>query len=796
MAIAVWSNWSPAGSNSMRVGADYTIDPVDTNTATFHIHYWFYVQTQYTYSGDVQALNFAGWFGGSQGYTLSSPPNGVTLVAERDAYYNYVDWGSNPGNIQVSATVSGAYNGSAPSLFLDIPIWTRPYAPPNPPPATDFHRDSDTQIWCSWTSGATGQRPWTSVSIDKQGFGTAGWGPWVGVATVHSPGVAFADNAVTTNKIWAYRIRSNNTVGTSAWVYPTWVYTTPAAPTLVKAVLGPTGTTIPITWKINHYSAASTTLVIERSVAGGAYAGVASGLAWNTTTWTDPTPGAGTNQYRIRSSNNGNGGAALTSAWATSNVVATVVAPLAPTQLAPSGTAVDVQYVGATLTWLHNPGGDFAAQSHYTIETSDDGGAVWDPLVTNVASAVSSHTLAAGVLTNGVTYLWRVKTQGGTTAAFGPFSTAATFTAETTPTATLTAPVDPLVALPLSTTWVYNQDESVPQAAWEARLYAADGATLLEQQTGSGTTDNTPFAYPVTDGVTYVVAVRVQSGSGMWSAWATTTTTVDLPPPAPVHIEPTYDPCTGVMVLYLWSEVPDVGEVAVDYVTVERRVAGGDWVVIARDIAVPTTILDMLPLTNGLNEYRVTSFSTTPSVVVNPIVTAAGTDGGTGSPLWAFVSYGQGFSTVLRVRGDLNIQDKPSRVQNEQPFLGRRKPVLLTGIGISRQLSVSGSLRYADPCPPEDTCRYDSPPNDWLDAAWNAGVVAYRDYTGRRFFASIDLQVTDGWWSGNASLSMTLVEVDYVELGGVLFGGALDGGTTMGSETIPGLCAIIDGGSP
>lgn len=792
--MPTWGEWSYSGGNGMRVGVDVQGSAVDTNSASYNIHYWWYVQTQFNYSGDVQALNFAGCYGGNQGYTLNSGHNGVTLVAERDCTHNYTTWGSSPGVMQVASSVSGAYNGSTPGMFLEFAIPARPYAPPNNPAAVTATRNSDTSMTITWGNTATAQRPWTSVSIGVSRWGTSGWTHFGYFTTIGGGSTSFTDNNLSPNYLYIYTVRANNTVGSSAGVAAAAVGMTPAAPSNVQAVLGPTGTTIPITWIRNHYSwVPNITQRIERSVAGGAYAQVATGLAEGVTSWEDPAPGGGTNQYRVKAFL---APGSLSSGWGTSNVVSTVVPPLAPNNLDPDGTAADVEFVGATLTWTHNPGADYAAQTHFTIETSDDGGAVWDALATNVASATSSYTLAPGVLTNGVTYLWKVATQGGVTAAFGPFSTPATLDAETTPTVTLTAPVDPLVALPIGAAWTYAQAEAVPQTAWEAVLYAADGVTILEVQAGAGATAATTFAHPVADGVTYVVAVRAMSGSGMWSEFDTAETTVDLPPPAPVNIDATYDPCTGVVVLELTADAPGVGEVAVDTVTVERRVAGGDWVVLAAGMAVPTTILDMLPLTNGVNEYRATGYSLTPSVSVNPIVTVNGTDGASGSPLWAFVNYGPGWSNVLRVRGDLAIQDKPSRVQAEQAFLGRRKPVLLTGIGIGRELSVSGTLRWADPCPPTETCRYDSPPNDWLAAAWDGGVVAYRDFTGRRLFASIELQIDDGIWRGNASLAMKLTEVDYLEIGGVLFGAALDGGAPSGEGLAEGLCDLVDGGVP
>lgn len=799
--MTAWGSWSSAGGNAMRVGADWQFDGVDTNTVTFHAHIWFYVQNQYNYSGDAQALNYAGYIGGSDGYTLTAGHDAITLVAEKDVYWNYGSWGSSPGNIQISATVSGAYNGSTPTIFLDLPVPARPYANPNSPFALTSTRNSDTQATLNWFNDSNPQAPYTGLIIEISEYGNTGWTAGGNYWIVAQPGgtaTSFTHYGLSPNHLYAFRIRSTNTVGSSNVVYFPWVYLTPAAPSNVASSLGGAGTTITTTWVSNHYSDGTQTLEIDRSVAGGAYASVVTGLAWNVTSWTDPTPGAGTNQYRVRAYGPQNGG--MPSAWTVGNSVATVVAPLAPTLLHPDGTAADTQFVGAVLTWTHNPGGDQAAQTHFTIESSVNGGSTWQARATNIASAVSSWTLPAGVLNNGLTILWRVKTQGGVTAGFGPFSDPATITSEQTPTVTIdpVVTVDPTIALPMQVAWFYAQAQGIPQTLWVANLYAADGTTILEQQFGQDAGGGpVSFAYPIVDGVTYWVGVQAMSGSGMWSAWATFETTVDLPPPAPTALVATYQPCTGTMSLELTSAAPGAGESAVESLKVERRVMGGTWVMLTQGIDPTTTMLDLVPLTNGVNEYRVTSTSSVPSMLVNPVVTVSGTDGQHLGPgrdgLWVFVNYGPGFASVLRVHSDLSIQDSPARTQNGQPFLGRRKPTLLSGIGVSREVSVSGRLRFTDPCPTVDNCRYDSPPTDWITAGQDADIICYRDFTGRRIFASLDgVRITDEIWPGNASLGFKATEMDYIEPGGVLQEQVIDGNLLF-CQDAP---ADIDGGGP
>lgn len=776
--MAIWGDWHNVGGNGLRVGADYSYSAVDTNSGQFWIHYWFYVQSLYNYSGDVQWLNYAGCLGGSDQYTLNSGHGGITLVAEHDCGYNYSTWGSSPGNIDLCFSVSGAYNGSTPGLCLYLPIPARPYAAPNNPSNVNAWMDvGQTSASITWDNNPTAQRPPETMVIQHQTWGVEGWSGWYEQRQYGTtgPNGAVVWDGLATNKIHTFRLIAANSAGYSGWVDAPWVYFPPAAPTGAASQLDP-AQTITTTWTNNHYSGQPfITYRIERSVNGGVWTQVVAGLAEATTTWTDPTPGAGPNQYRVKAYLDKSGG--ISSAWSTGNIVSTIVPPLAPTLLSPNGVAIDTNALGVTLTWQHNHGGDSAPQSHYTIEKSNDGGANWTALAgaTNVASTTSSHTVAAGVLANANTWLWKVKTQGNTGAAFGPFSSAATITAKTTPVVGLdpNAPADPTVQLPLLISWVFSQAQGDTEAEWVADLYAADNVTLLEHRGASDSATSTVFTYPLIDQDTYWVRVRAKSTSGQWSNWVSAQTTIDLPPPADVTLTAFYQPCTGVVQLALVMETPQPGEVLVDTVVVERSINGGPWVVLIRGLTLPNTILDTLPITNGLNEYRVTAVSLAPSVKVMPAVQCLGTDGAKGAGLWVFLSYGAGFGSVLRVHSDLDIDEATSRVGADQAFRGRRKSVALFGENRTREVKVSATLAWRDldclvPEPP-GTCRFDSPPTDWTTAGQEAGMVCYRDFTGRRVFGRLTgLSVKDGMWPGNASVGFQVAEDDYTEAAGVL----------------------------
>ena len=83
------------------------------------------------------------------------------------------------------------------------------------------------------------------------------------------------------------------------------------------------------------------------------------------------------------------------------------------------------------------------------------------------------------------------------------------------------------------------------------------------------------------------------------------------------------------------------------------------------------------------------------------------------------------------------------------------------GDNTTYEVDVSGALFYEDPCGGADPCRYDSAPREWEEAGRRAGMVAYRDFHGRRFFAMLGaVKVDHGVPVGHARVSFTLTQVD------------------------------------
>ena len=748
----------------MRVGVEVSTSPVTSASTRVLFTFAVWTQNQYQYSDD-QVLTYGGDAGGGTTSYNNSSGSAAVLRSTQTAYYNYTTSGSSPGNTSFSATVSGAYNGVTPSVLVTPIIPARPYALPAVPTGVSAVRGDDTQITLSWTPHATTAAPYTSQTVQMRTYAGAAWGAWVTVASASSGATSYTKTGLSSNHGYQFQVRSNNSAGSSAFVASGVVLMTPAAPAGVASAVVASGAQVTTTWTDPSYAYAPSpiTFSVQRSVAGGAFSTVTTGIAQGTHTWTDPSPGAGTNQYQVAAVQ---ATGALTSDFTLGNLVSTIVAPLSPTALSPNGTGADFSRA-LTLHWQHNSGGDQAPQSHFSIEWSNDYGVTWHALTTGVASTTAAYVVPANTLSNGITYQWHVKTEGVVSGGYGPWSSVASMTGSATPTVTLSLPVVATHTVPLIAAWAYNQDQSSPQAEWQAILYAADGVSVLESQASTGAASTTTFVYDLVDQQSYVTTVRARSGAGVWSDWATVTTVFTLLPPAAAILTLTYQECTGEMTLHVEVAAPVGGvTVAVESVALERMVDGGDWVTLAHGLIAPVDFIDPLPLTNGINSYRATTTSATPSNFTGNVVTALGTDGGPSSGLWTLLTFGDGFSTTLRAHGEPKVSGTTGRTSSVQAFLGRPKPVLLMGTNTTRTVTVTASLNFNALCvvvDPDD-CTFDSPPVGWSDAGTLAEIVCFRDFTGRRVFGTLsDITVTDANWPGKAAITYTVTETDFTE---------------------------------
>lgn len=557
MAIT-WGAWKYDNNigNGMRVGVEPSWSAVNSGSAAVTASFKVYTQNRYAYQ-DFQELVFSGTAGsGSFSYNNQGPgspsPNAPVLRTTRTYTYSYASgqYGTSPGSRTFTATVTGAFNGVVPSVTVTTAIPARPYSAPATPSNVTATRNSDAEVTLNWTRNATAAAPYSSQLIEMATFSGSTWSAWTSVGTVSGTATSYVKTGLSANRVYSFRIRSQNSAGNSGYATasPT-VYMTPAAPSNVTAAMNSNGTSITLTWTNNSYRPTPpNTATIQRSVAGGAYTTVATGVNYDGP-WVDNSPGVGTNVYRVTIVGQTNG---PNPPYAQSNTVTTVVVPLAPTQLSPNGQAVDFTRP-VTFTWKHNHGGDGAAQSRFTIRYSSNGGASWTTLANSIVSTSSSYVVPANTLSNGVPYQWQVQTQGIASVGFGPFSASATTTGSTTPNVVITSPEAITTTGRMTVEWTYSQDEGSPQGSWTASLSDISdpgNEKIVGYKTG---TSETSYEFPtrLIDGHTYRVALQVTSGQGVSTLVLSVDTEVHFPVPAPVNLDAEYQPCSGTILLQM-----------------------------------------------------------------------------------------------------------------------------------------------------------------------------------------------------------------------------------------------------
>lgn len=771
-----WSGWHMVGGNGMRVGVDVAVSAVTQSSSTVTFTYDVYTDNAWQYD-DFQWLTFGGNSSGTVNYN-NTQAQGAIRRATRQYTYTYPagSFNTSPGSTSFYVAVGGAYNGSAPGITVTTPIPPRPGGAVAPPTGVALTRDTDQAWTLTWEPQPTGLAPYVSQGVYMQTLvqgSSGGWawqpGPTTNhyslLATVGPEVSSYSQSNAGPNLAYRAGVIANGRFSASPLAASNYMLTTPAAPSGLAVERGAGGSTATLYWEGQHPPGVGVVYQIEYRLDGGPWTSEVADLAEQAVSWQAVLPGQGTVEYRIRAHHPGQ---PISSVWRYFAPVANAFPPLAPVALAPDGQARDA-YQPIELTWRHRNAGDGARESAYEVRWSGDGGATWTSTGQQASVGLgSSHTIPGGTLPNGPTWQWQVRTWGVTSAGPGAWSASATLPTSTTPAVLITAPGATQEQVPLTATWVYSQPESFPQVRWEARLYAAAGSdptlpnSLVEQRDGTGAAGSVTFTHRIEDGSHYRVEVRAQSSAGLWSPWAAADTVVDLPLPAEPTVSGSYDVCTGVVVLQLDSLAPLPGEALITHVALERRISGGDWVTLAESLPLPTTFVDTLPSTVGENLYRVTAWSGAPSwrtleVVVNGLDGPGSTDG-----LWVFLSYGAGFEHVLRFRGDPGIGTSSGRTRKAQHFAGRQAPVLLIGENTQYVVDVAGSLHYADAagCGGVDPCRYDSPPRDWEAAGLEAGMVAYRDFHGRRMFGMLsDVQVQHRL-IGHADVSFSLTRVD------------------------------------
>lgn len=734
--------WEYGGGNGMRVGIDPSTAAVTHASTTVVLSFAAYTENQYNYD-DFQTLTFGGSAGsGTYDYNnQSSTGSGDVLRTTRTYTYTYPagSYGTSPGSVTFSATVSGAYNGVTPSHTVTVAIPARPYGVPAAPTAATVARVSDTSHTITWTSHSTTGEPYSSVEVQRSTDG----GAWARIATLGNVS-SYTDTTTSANHQYQWRVRASNSAGTSGFSSTQVLATTPAAPGAPTAVKTPAGS-ITLTWTDNSpYNSG----VEVWHASAGVWDGAPLASVGNVTTWThtSPSPSA-SHQYRLRATTST---PALSSVDSPASNTVTILAPPNPPSglTPPPPSAVDAT-TALVLSWVHNPT-DTTAQTKYEVQHRVVGAGSWTSTGT-VTSTASTHTLAAGTYANGVTIEWQARTWG-LHATASAWSSSATVVLSAIPTATIATPTTVWGSATLTATWAYYDPEAGGQYGWRATL--SKGSTVVESLSALDAATTATFATRLQNGQTYTVTVAVCDPTGQWSLDDSATFTVTYDPPPTPTITATFSPDTGATTVTIVNPGTAVGEVDVAYNQVWRA-QGSGWVLVADQAPVGGTVTDNIPPLGTTVTYMAVAVSATPSTAMSAQV-----DVDTSGAKWAFFNGGADFGLSIRLSSNVSFDVESGLEKALHRFAGRARPVEFAGTGTTRTVNLSGTL-FAPWVAVTDE------PSTWADIealAMLPGPHCFRDPSGIRIFGSVAPAQVRGMGVGaTRSVGLTLTETDWSE---------------------------------
>lgn len=520
---------------------------------------------------------------------------------------SYADSGLTPGTLYkyqvfANSTVGANLNsGTAASNSIQSE------ATPAAPTGLTATRNTDTSFALSWANTVSTTAPYDNVNVQR--FDAAS-GAWVSVGTLLAgTATSLTDTATAANNEYTWRVRGENVAGVSDWVVSTTHRTTPA-PVSISSVVAVSSGAMKVTW-VNNTPYTATTLVL-RYYKNGTLVSDTVAVPIGATTYT-VTELDITASYKFGIQTKAvEGATTLLSGWTDSASTPASVPPVAPTNLAPNGIAVDDTGT-IFLAWTHNPGLDGSTQSRYDIEWRVAGSSTWDNS-DGESSDQGLYALSGESLVDGTTYEWHIRTYGVSVTA-SPWSAIATFTARKPASPSITTPSSStLTTGQITVAWSLASDDV--QSIWEVKLLDA-ALNVIEFETGTGsTTRSTVLTSPITNGATYTVQLRVQNQYGVWSSWKAKSLTAVLPLPAPASLSVTYGSGTGAAILTLSPTTPTGAQLPAAFVNIQRRATSlddpdtfEDWADIATNLAPNATVIDTTPALADRTQYRAVTFA-------------------------------------------------------------------------------------------------------------------------------------------------------------------------------------------
>lgn len=733
MAIT-WGSWASGGGIQSRLGVEFRQSPGTVTSATSSVTVYadVYLEVNGWVNDSESTLSAFGSFSGSQTIAVNRSGKGVGKVGtfSRTVPLSYTLTAHSAFGASLSSFIGGS-----PTVTADHYAPRRPYQLPAAPTGVTVTRVSDTSQLVSWTRNASSSAPYERVYVERWDVAT---NRWTQIMSGSGDRTSWTDSTTSSNNRYQYRVRATNSSGTSGWGTSARISTTPAAPTSVRATKAVSDITV--SWTITARTGAHSGHEIQDSPDGASWSTIGT-VAAGVSEWVHQSPSTSvTHRYRVRATESGS----LYSGWsATSNVVALLAPPNAPTPLSPVGEPADADS-SITLTWRHNPT-DSTDQTWRSVRHRRVGTTSWTT-VTGTATA-QSLVIAPGVYPNGTPVEWQVQTRGQHATA-SPWSALATFPTDGAPQAAVTAPADGAVhpSSSLTVEWSYHDPEGTAQSSW--RLWLQSGGATLHTRSGSGAAGSLDVPVRLADGQSYTVRVQVRDGAGQWSEVSSSTFTVAyVKPPVPV-MDTEWDQDAGTLTVAVanpgWGEgeAEPVGHelwrsldrTAID--AVRRAQASG----LAEDLAeaerrfdqtarlvatVPTesAMTDQAPAVGVESLYRLVTVSALPSSAASPITLVSTTPHGS----WVWINAGPGWGDAVRVRHGAELEVAQYREKELRRFAGRRWPTEFSGEGEEHSVTVSVRLD-----PSMGSASFD----ELAEMLDRPAPLLYRDPTGRRWEVS------------------------------------------------------------
>lgn len=572
MAIK-WGSWAYGQSGSKsRLGITRS-----TNTTASQITVAITVHFEFSgyYATSSGTLTLSGGHSVSKSVPLVFSGSGTRNLGTYSQTFTR-PWGATASR-STQISISG-FAGGNPKIGEGYNLPRRLYSTPATPSSVNagFTRDGVASL--NWSISGSTSAPVTSVEVVRQSNNNS-WSTNASTLSQRSGSTSFTGLARGNRYRW--RVRGKNQDATGAWGTSGWVYMRPNE--VANVVAARSGANVNLTW-VNRDALNYAGYRIYDN--GSLVATVSAG----TTSWTHTNPTTSTtHRYSVRAYHG-----SLEAAHVYSNTVQLLTAPLAPTNLNPSGGYV-LAGTSQQVEWDHNPV-DTTSQTAYQLRVRKQGTTTW---TTYTGTTLTYRNITVSTFASHDEYVeWQVRTKGDH-ANYSPWSAIATFGVVTRPTVTITAPT----ANATITSGTIQLAVTFSRAPVSYRVELRDGTSSTAREI-SGYATSTTHAVTLSQlrtGRTYTA--RVTATDRVDSVTVSRSFTADFPQPDPPTVEAWWENDTAEVHI---DATPAPTSPRANRVEIER-LTGEQWTYIGEWWEwVPVNVIDKEAPLSGA-QYRATS---------------------------------------------------------------------------------------------------------------------------------------------------------------------------------------------